>query len=62
MKPMQSHARVVIVGGGIMGVGLLYHLSEAGWDDCVLIEKAELPQAQPGTLPGNVLTSLLITM
>jgi dimethylglycine dehydrogenase len=42
MKPMQSHARVVIVGGGIMGIGLLYHLSEAGWDDCVLIEKAEL--------------------
>ncbi len=39
---MQSHARVVIIGGGIMGVGLLYHLAEAGWDDCVLIEKAEL--------------------
>jgi len=39
---MQSHARVVIIGGGIMGVGLLYHLTEAGWDDCVLIEKAEL--------------------
>lgn len=39
---MQTHARVVIIGGGIMGVGLLYHLVEAGWDDCVLIEKAEL--------------------
>jgi len=39
---MQSHTRVVIVGGGIMGVGLLYHLAEAGWTDCVLIEKAEL--------------------
>ncbi len=39
---MQSHARVVIIGGGMMGVGLLYHLAEAGWDDCVLIEKAEL--------------------
>jgi len=39
---VKSHARVVIVGGGIMGVGLLYHLAEAGWDDCVLIEKAEL--------------------
>jgi dimethylglycine dehydrogenase len=39
---MQSHARVVIVGGGVMGVGLLYHLAEAGWADCVLIEKAEL--------------------
>ncbi|MCP4142480.1 MAG: FAD-dependent oxidoreductase [Chloroflexi bacterium] len=39
---MKSHARVVIVGGGIMGVGLLYHLAEAGWTDCVLIEKSEL--------------------
>ena len=39
---MQSHARVVIVGGGIMGIGLLYHLAEAGWRDCLLIEKAEL--------------------
>ena len=39
---MESHARVVIIGGGMMGVGLLYHLAEAGWDDCVLIEKADL--------------------
>ncbi len=39
---MKSHTRVVIVGGGMMGVGLLYHLAEEGWNDCVLIEKGEL--------------------
>ena len=40
---MKSHSRVVIVGGGMMGVGLLYHLAlEEGWDDCILLEKAEL--------------------
>ncbi len=39
---MKSHARVVIVGGGIMGVGLLYHLALEGWTDIVLIEKGEL--------------------
>jgi dimethylglycine dehydrogenase len=39
---MKSHARVVVIGGGMIGVGLLYHLAEAGWDDCVLVEKAEL--------------------
>ncbi len=39
---MKSHARVVIIGGGMMGVGLLYHLAEAGWDDCILVEKGEL--------------------
>jgi dimethylglycine dehydrogenase len=39
---MKSHARVVIVGGGAMGVGLLYHLALEGWRDVVLIEKGEL--------------------
>jgi dimethylglycine dehydrogenase len=39
---VKSHARVVIVGGGIMGVGLLYHLALGGWRDVVLLEKAEL--------------------
>jgi dimethylglycine dehydrogenase len=39
---MKSHARVVVVGGGVMGVGLLYHLALEGWNDAVLIEKGEL--------------------
>ena len=39
---MKTHARVVIVGGGIMGVGLLYHLALEGWRDVVLVEKGEL--------------------
>ena len=38
---MENQARIVIVGGGIMGVGLLYHLA-AGCDDVLLIEKGEL--------------------
>lgn len=39
---MRTHARVVVIGGGNMGVSVLYHLAHAGWTDCVLIEKAEL--------------------
>ena len=39
---MKSHAKVVIVGGGIMGVSLLYHLTKEGWNDIVLVEKGEL--------------------
>jgi dimethylglycine dehydrogenase len=39
---MKSHARVVVVGGGVMGVGLLYHLALEGWTDIVLLEKGEL--------------------
>ena len=39
---MKEHAQIVIVGGGIMGVGLLYHLAEEGCSDVLLIEKGEL--------------------
>ncbi len=46
---LPSSARVVIVGGGIMGCGLAYHLAHEGWSDVVLLEKAELTSARPGT-------------
>ena len=39
---MDNQARIVIVGGGIMGAGLLYHLAEEGCSDVLLIEKGEL--------------------
>ena len=39
---LPGQARVVIVGGGMMGASLLYHLAEEGWTDSVLIEKNEL--------------------
>ena len=39
---LPSQARVVIVGGGMMGASLLYHLAEEGWTDSLLIEKGEL--------------------
>jgi len=39
---MKTHARVVIVGGGVVGVSILYHLVKKGWSDVVLCEKMEL--------------------
>ncbi len=39
---MKTHARVAIVGGGIVGVSTLYHLTKLGWSDCVLFEKSVL--------------------
>ncbi|MDE1922640.1 MAG: FAD-binding oxidoreductase, partial [Gammaproteobacteria bacterium] len=39
---MKTHAEVVIVGGGIMGASLAYHLGLEGWTDTVLLEKHEL--------------------
>jgi dimethylglycine dehydrogenase len=39
---MKSHARVVVIGGGAVGVSTLYHLALKGWSDAVLLERAEL--------------------
>jgi dimethylglycine dehydrogenase len=39
---MQSESKVVIIGGGVAGCSLLYHLTKLGWSDVLLIEKDEL--------------------
>ncbi|MEP6445579.1 MAG: FAD-dependent oxidoreductase [Hyphomicrobiales bacterium] len=39
---MKSRARVVVIGGGIAGCSTLYHLTQEGWSDVVLIERDEL--------------------
>jgi dimethylglycine dehydrogenase len=39
---MKSHARVVVIGGGVVGVSTLYHLAKLGWSDAVLLERKEL--------------------
>ncbi len=51
---MRSHARAVIIGGGIMGTSLLYHLAKEGWTDCVLVEKAELTSGSTWHAAGLV--------
>ena len=49
---MESHARVVIVGGGIVGVSTLYHLVKKGWTDTVLVERKELTSGSPWHAAG----------
>jgi len=39
---MKTHARVVVIGGGVVGVSTLYHLAKKGWTDVVLVERKEL--------------------
>jgi dimethylglycine dehydrogenase len=39
---MRSHVRVVVIGGGVVGVSTLYHLALKGWTDVVLLERSEL--------------------
>ncbi|NDH21287.1 MAG: FAD-dependent oxidoreductase, partial [Rhodobacteraceae bacterium] len=54
-KEFPTHARVVIVGGGVMGVGLAYHLGKEGWGaDTVLLEKAELTSGSTWHAAGQI--------
>ncbi|AZO33453.1 MAG: FAD-dependent oxidoreductase [Mesorhizobium sp.] len=39
---MKSHYRAVVIGGGVVGASVLYHLTRFGWSDVALIERAEL--------------------
>ena len=53
--PLPSHARVVIIGGGIMGAGLAYHLAHEGWGpEVVLLEKAELTSGSTWHAAGQI--------
>lgn len=39
---MKSHAQVVVIGGGVVGCSVLYHLTKLGWKDVILLERSEL--------------------
>ncbi|MGR3660602.1 MAG: GcvT family protein [Paracoccaceae bacterium] len=39
---MRSHVRAVVIGGGVVGCSVLYHLTKLGWSDVMLIERSEL--------------------
>jgi dimethylglycine dehydrogenase len=39
---MKSHVKAVVIGGGVVGCSVLYHLARAGWTDIMLIERSEL--------------------
>ncbi|OSQ52681.1 FAD-dependent oxidoreductase [Marivita geojedonensis] len=55
MTDFPSHARVVIVGGGVMGVGLAYHLAHEGWGaETILLEKAELTSGSTWHAAGQI--------
>ncbi len=53
---LPSHARVVIVGGGIIGCSIAYHLTKAGWTDVVLLERATLTSGTSWHAAGLVMS------
>ena len=53
MVDLPSQARVVVIGGGVVGCSVLYHLAKAGWSDCLLLEKGELTSGSTWHAAGN---------
>ena len=53
---MKSHAQVVVIGGGVVGCSVLFHLAKAGWTDVVLIERDELTSGSTWHAAGGMHT------
>src|SRR5258707_3971996 len=53
---METEARVVIIGGGVVGCSILYHLAKFGWKDVVLLERKELTSGSSWHAAGQIHT------
>ena len=53
---MESHARVVVIGGGVVGCSILFHLAKFGWKDVVLLERNELTSGSSWHAAGQIHT------
>jgi dimethylglycine dehydrogenase len=53
---MKTSARAVVIGGGVVGASVLYHLAKIGWTDVLLIEKSELTSGSTWHAAGGMHT------
>ena len=51
---MKDSARVVIIGGGIFGINIAYHLAKSGWTDLIVLEKDEVASGETGHAAGLI--------
>ena len=51
---MKSHYRVVVIGGGVVGCSVLYHLAKSGWTDIALIERSTLAAGSSWHAAGGI--------
>ncbi len=61
---MAEHARAVVIGGGVGGTSIAYHLAELGWTDIVLVDRAELTSGSTfhsAGLVGQLRSSVTLT-
>ena len=50
---MKSHYRAIVIGGGVVGAAVLYHLAKFGWKDVCLIERSVLTAGSAGMPPAG---------
>lgn len=53
---MKSHVQVAVIGGGVVGASVLYHLTKAGWRDVALLERSELTSGSTWHAAGGMHT------
>jgi len=53
---MKSHTKVVVIGGGVVGCSVLYHLTKFGWTDVTLLERSELTSGSTWHAAGGMHT------
>ena len=51
---MRTHAQAVVIGGGVIGCSILYHLTKLGWSDVVLVERDELTSGSTWHAAANI--------
>ncbi|MCF6121673.1 FAD-dependent oxidoreductase [Mesorhizobium sp. M7A.F.Ca.CA.001.07.2.1] len=51
---MRTHAQAVVIGGGLIGCSILYHLAKFGWTDVVLLERSELTSGSTWHAAANI--------
>jgi dimethylglycine dehydrogenase len=51
---MRTHASAVVIGGGVIGCSILYHLAKLGWTDAVLLERSELTSGSTWHAAANI--------
>ncbi|MEM8795910.1 MAG: FAD-dependent oxidoreductase [Pseudomonadota bacterium] len=51
---MRTHAQAVVIGGGVVGCSILYHLTRAGWSDVILLERSELTSGSTWHAAANI--------
>src|SRR5438270_10106329 len=59
MSSLPAQARVVVIGAGIVGNSMAYHLARLGWKDIVLVDKGRLPN--PGGSTGHASNFIFLT-